>query len=195
MAKPTFANVTLFCKDAAILMEDLAIVYEKYLGDPDKAKILRQQITELWAPIGAAKKGISETVAPSNSMLPQDKIKGFEDAAVAAVVGKDKETVKGTIFELGLLDIFNQALLKSEHDKAGTYISSFNNRKATLLGNINAICRAEPCSGDRPRSSRANDGVNYIYDFSNLCPKPATGGVTLTAEQMLAGKALVAGCR
>jgi len=202
----SFGDITEIAALAANLMADMANAYEsKSVGKPAEAANLRKQIAELWAPIADAKKSISETVAPHNSMLPQDKIKGFEDAAAAkitsllTVFGNNlPEHARILLGALGVTEV-HAANKTSPNGTASQLIGNGNSSRglgytgtpadSSMAGNIASMIEAEKCPGPRPRSSRADQGVGYISDFSKLCPvsDSANGGVAIAARQIAAG--------
>ncbi len=205
--KSSFRDVTHIANLAANLMTEMASAYESpHVGMPAEAGKLRAQIAELWAPIADAKKGMSETVAPRDSMLPQDKIRGFEDAAVAKLIpllSVFKNNLPGHAqLLLGKLGVTaaHKTSNTSPNGIAGKLIGYSNSSHSlgytgtsadsTMAGNIGGLIEAEKCSGPRPRSTGANNGVSYIFDFSNLCvtADSAGGGVsTAVAAKMMAG--------
>ena len=201
--KLSFGDITHIAALAANLMADMATAYEsKEVGMHAKAAELRTQIAELWAPIADAKNSISDTVAPRNSMLPQDQIKGYENAAAAKMIplltvfGNNLPGHAKTL--LGALGVTTTHITNksSPNGVASQLIGYSNNSRglgytgtpddSTMAGNIAGLITAEKCSGERPRSARANQGVGYISDFSHLCPKPdsANGGVAMAVRQM-----------
>lgn len=205
--KLSFRDVTHITALAANLMAEMARAYEsKEVGMPAEAAKLRTQIAELWAPIADAKKSISETVAPRDSMLPQEKIKGFEDATAAKLIplltvfGNNLPGHARTLLgKLGVTQA-HRTNNTSPNSMAAQLIGYSNSSRglgytgtsadSTMAGNIGGLIEAERCAGPRPRSTGANHGVSYMYDFSNLCSRPNSdnGDTTLAAATQ---KALV----